>query len=832
MYLECLNPDEDDIKRKLWTVVDKIVPVQIGDGVHATIKYQSSHIPCECTSKHGTPAKIPEITLFNLPAFRNLIREGMKPGASRLTRVDVAAALSKNHDIPLHCLPVASRLNHCRAQVVKYFIQQKGKQYDFLPKYLTYLAQVNPKVTIALQSNQHNQFHRVFVGFPMSGYHGRLTVPILIADCFHYRSPHYDGVGIIICSKSPFGRTIIHAFGIIPIEDTNSISWFLQMCLKHGLQLSDALFTDQGPLLSAARVMSEKFMIRFNLMLCLQHIFRNMRAKYPLLFPKIAPTLQEQKQQQKHQKSFTVALHNASMADTMDLFFDIIMDLMVDLVSLHPKKVSNVLNVGLYILKYHPTHWTVFANTPYFKRDNYDAKLREVVGDLLSTMLIFEKFDCHVHNDLDRILEFIHQCNVTGAYDAFKWQPKEIYNNERHCPRFNVNKTNMAESMASLMSLCGARYEIPPQSIFYFFNVYNDQVRNLVNDLKVHKKDSLSTIGMHVKYVVTDLTTKSQFLTESYHFRSTIDEIIVDPLILTPSDDDRSETDRSETDFSVMDTNNGDEESEANAALALPVSKTGTKTSIPCLVYPFAWEDNDEIEAASEGLTELSWAGIVGSVDQNYVQPTNVNDEYDLTTESSSESDENDYDSTTTMKIKGSQRRHHIILTESDLVWLKPGQWLNDPLVDLWMLWISRKCNESSVVKFFPTHFYSTLKREGVTVRKNINIFEKKLIFIPINKSLHWSLCVIVNPGSIIPSVEEDEKDRPLPCMLFFDWLQMHQKKWVHTHLAKWLNSEWKRIYNSNEDPFNKNSCKIYDPQGTYCMIHTNCYLFQFNVPF
>jgi sentrin-specific protease 7 len=122
------------------------------------------------------------------------------------------------------------------------------------------------------------------------------------------------------------------------------------------------------------------------------------------------------------------------------------------------------------------------------------------------------------------------------------------------------------------------------------------------------------------------------------------------------------------------------------------------------------------------------------------------------------------------------------------------------------------------------------LASEGVngvrswTAKKNINIFEKRLIFIPINKTLHWSLCVVVNPGAIIASVDDDDdndndndnepKDRPLPCMLFFDSLNMHRKTRVHKDIVKWLNSEWKRMKGSDAEPFSKNSCRIYDPPG------------------
>ena len=52
----------------------------------------------------------------------------------------------------------------------------------------------------------------------------------------------------------------------------------------------------------------------------------------------------------------------------------------------------------------------------------------------------------------------------------------------------------------------------------------------------------------------------------------------------------------------------------------------------------------------------------------------------------------------------------------------------------------------------------TTLKNDGPesvaswTANKNINVFQKKLIFIPVNADLHWSLCVVVNPGLIANS--------------------------------------------------------------------------------
>jgi len=82
---------------------------------------------------------------------------------------------------------------------------------------------------------------------------------------------------------------------------------------------------------------------------------------------------------------------------------------------------------------------------------------------------------------------------------------------------------------------------------------------------------------------------------------------------------------------------------------------------------------------------------------------------------------------------------------------------------------ISRgEANPDSNVHFFTSHFMTTLKNNGPesvaswTAKKKINVFQKKLIFIPVNADLHWSLCVVVNPGLIANyfdvSVEETEE--------------------------------------------------------------------------
>lgn len=132
----------------------------------------------------------------------------------------------------------------------------------------------------------------------------------------------------------------------------------------------------------------------------------------------------------------------------------------------------------------------------------------------------------------------------------------------------------------------------------------------------------------------------------------------------------------------------------------------------------------------------------------------------------------------------------------------------------------------------FTSHFFTTLSSGGPeavaswTRRKKINIFKKRLIFIPINKQMHWSLCVIVNPGALVEGGDRPRtQDDPLSCMIFMDSLRMHNKKIVARHVRKWLNSEWQRVSTENLDenspsivkePFRGDSFRMFCPKGTF----------------
>jgi Ulp1 family protease len=120
----------------------------------------------------------------------------------------------------------------------------------------------------------------------------------------------------------------------------------------------------------------------------------------------------------------------------------------------------------------------------------------------------------------------------------------------------------------------------------------------------------------------------------------------------------------------------------------------------------------------------------------------------------------------------------------------------------------------------------TTLKGKGPedvvswTEKKDINIFEKKLIFIPVNADLHWSLLVVVNPGMIANVYNDDlPETEEHSFILHLDSLKMHNTNVYAKHIRRWLNFEHRRLgreeVGGRIDPFDEN-IPVISPKSTY----------------
>ncbi|PVI00484.1 cysteine proteinase [Periconia macrospinosa] len=121
----------------------------------------------------------------------------------------------------------------------------------------------------------------------------------------------------------------------------------------------------------------------------------------------------------------------------------------------------------------------------------------------------------------------------------------------------------------------------------------------------------------------------------------------------------------------------------------------------------------------------------------------------------------------------GSGRRRAVI-DFSDLTRLDDEEFLNDSLIDFYMIYLFNHSQlPADKVYFFNTHFFSTLTRKVPGHKKAINyagvsrwtakedIFDYDYIVVPINQDLHWYLAIICNVRNINRKLSVDGAEKP-----------------------------------------------------------------------
>lgn len=86
--------------------------------------------------------------------------------------------------------------------------------------------------------------------------------------------------------------------------------------------------------------------------------------------------------------------------------------------------------------------------------------------------------------------------------------------------------------------------------------------------------------------------------------------------------------------------------------------------------------------------------------------------------------------------------------------------------------------------------------------RDKVEVFRHQLLLIPIHIGIHWSFCVVMNPGCVIESGNNT-------CVVHLDPMGSHNTKLVGERIKDWLNAEWKRSFdtgacNDAKRPFSK----------------------------
>lgn len=152
--------------------------------------------------------------------------------------------------------------------------------------------------------------------------------------------------------------------------------------------------------------------------------------------------------------------------------------------------------------------------------------------------------------------------------------------------------------------------------------------------------------------------------------------------------------------------------------------------------------------------------------------------------------------------------RGAVILTMSDVRRLQPGVYLNDNVLDFYLQYLYREKWDESLrkrVHLFNTFFYKKwsectqrmgegdleydFSRYGIVRKwtKNVDIFTKDFLVIPVNHKFHWSLAIVCFPGAILNIFQESRQC----CLLGFDSLKLFRSSHFD-QIKRYMNMAWR----------------------------------------
>jgi Ulp1 family protease len=157
---------------------------------------------------------------------------------------------------------------------------------------------------------------------------------------------------------------------------------------------------------------------------------------------------------------------------------------------------------------------------------------------------------------------------------------------------------------------------------------------------------------------------------------------------------------------------------------------------------------------------------------------------------------------------------------------LNPEVYVNDNVIDFWMMWVTRNVlDQVSSIVIFTSHFYSCLINNNFGLKhasqwiqnRRVDIFLKQIIMFPINLDKHWSLMVAYYPGSVSNCCAAKSLNDTdcAPIMLHLDSLLLHNGRIISEKLRMFLSWEWsKKKGQSIGDIFTDVTYPVFSPDG------------------
>ncbi|XP_051749306.1 sentrin-specific protease 3a isoform X1 [Ctenopharyngodon idella] len=165
-------------------------------------------------------------------------------------------------------------------------------------------------------------------------------------------------------------------------------------------------------------------------------------------------------------------------------------------------------------------------------------------------------------------------------------------------------------------------------------------------------------------------------------------------------------------------------------------------------------------------------------------------------------------------------KRH--VLTMDDLSTLYGQNWLNDQVMNMYGDLVMDAAPEK--VHFFNSFFYDKLRTKGYDGvkrwTKNVDIFQKKFLLIPIHLEVHWSLvCVNVPQRSITYFDSQRTLNRRCPKFFFLQHIAKYLQAEAIKREQKEFYTGWKGFFKMNVARQNNDSdCGAFVLQYCKCL--------------
>ena len=166
------------------------------------------------------------------------------------------------------------------------------------------------------------------------------------------------------------------------------------------------------------------------------------------------------------------------------------------------------MDVGIYLLEFHPHLWTSVANTKKFALDKYLLLLEPMYYEFLLTKYFFcpnpdeNNIDITTMNT-QSLMDRRDMANSMARAGLEKFEFHKIISQPNPAPRFNNSSTNVSELIAWIMKSNGSRWDTIPQFVRQCIHVYNSQIQQMIDDYYLYRNLKLTSIGYSIRFTHT-----------------------------------------------------------------------------------------------------------------------------------------------------------------------------------------------------------------------------------------------------------------------------------------------------------------------------------------